>query len=42
MQEDAEMVRAGTRYLFVLAALERVGDRANNIAWHTKDMIGPN
>jgi phosphate transport system protein len=42
MQEVAEMVRAGTRYLFVLAALERVGDRANNIAWHTKDMIGPN
>ena len=42
MQEDAEMVRAGTRYLFVFAALERVGDRANNIAWHTKDMIGPN
>jgi phosphate uptake regulator len=26
--------------LFVLAALERVGDRANNIAWHTKEMIG--
>jgi phosphate transport system protein len=40
MQEDREMVPAGTRYLFVLAELERVGDRANNIAWHTKDMIG--
>jgi phosphate transport system protein len=40
MQADPELVRAGTRYLFVLAALERVGDRANNIAWHTKDMIG--
>jgi phosphate transport system protein len=40
MQADPEMVRAGTRYLFTLAALERVGDRANNIAWHTKDMIG--
>jgi len=23
-----------------LAELERVGDRAGNIAWHTKDMIG--
>ena len=40
MQEDPELVKAGTRILFVLAALERVGDRANNIAWHTKEMIG--
>jgi phosphate transport system protein len=42
MQADPELVRAGTRYLFVLASLERVGDRAGNIAWHTKDMIGAN
>lgn len=40
MQADPELVRAGTRMLFVLAALERVGDRANNIAWHTKEMTG--
>ncbi|HTX56561.1 MAG TPA: phosphate signaling complex protein PhoU [Candidatus Acidoferrales bacterium] len=40
MQQDPELVRAGTRYLFVLASLERAGDRASNIAWHTKDMIG--
>ncbi len=40
MQQDPELVRSGTRYLFVLASLERVGDRAGNIAWHTKDMIG--
>lgn len=40
MQVDPELVRAGTRYLFVLASIERVGDRAGNIAWHTKDMIG--
>ena len=40
MQVDPEMVRAGTRYLFVLASLERTGDRAGNIAWHTKDMLG--
>jgi phosphate transport system protein len=40
MQQDPELVRAGTRFLFVLASLERVGDRAGNIAWHTKDMIG--
>lgn len=40
MQADPELVRAGTRYLFVLANLERAGDRANNIAWHTKAMLG--
>ena len=40
MREDPEIVRPGTRFLFVLASLERVGDRAGNIAWHTKDMIG--
>jgi phosphate transport system protein len=40
MMADPEMVRSGARYLFVLAAIERVGDRANNIAWHTKDMVG--
>lgn len=40
MRADPEMVKAGTRILFVLAALERVGDRANNIAWHTKEMVG--
>lgn len=40
MQADPALVRAGTRMLFVLAALERVGDRAQNIAWHTKVMIG--
>ena len=40
MQADPALVRAGTRMLFVLAGLERVGDRAQNIAWHTKDMIG--
>ncbi len=40
MQADPALVRAGTRMLFVLAALERVGDRAQNIAWHTKAMVG--
>ncbi len=40
MQRDSELVTSGTRYLFVLTAVERVGDRASNIAWHTKDMIG--
>lgn len=40
MAADPAVVRAGTIMLFVLAALERVGDRAQNIAWHTKDMLG--
>ncbi|MBV8151317.1 MAG: phosphate signaling complex protein PhoU [Candidatus Eremiobacteraeota bacterium] len=40
MQADPGIVRAGTLLLFTLAVLERVGDRANNIAWHTKEMIG--
>ncbi len=40
MQGDPALVRAGTSLLFVLAALERVGDRAQNVAWHTKEMLG--
>lgn len=40
MQADSGVVRAGTIMLFVLANLERVGDRAQNVAWHTKEMLG--
>ncbi len=40
MQIDPGLVRAGTLMLFVLTSLERVGDRAQNIAWHTKEMLG--
>jgi phosphate transport system protein len=40
MAADAGVVRAGTIMLFVLASLERVGDRAQNIAWHTIQMLG--
>ncbi len=40
MQSDPEIVPAATRYLFILTSLERAGDRAGNIAWHTKDMLG--
>ncbi len=40
MQADPAIVKAGTLMLFVLTTLERVGDRAQNIAWHTKEMIG--
>lgn len=40
MQQDSGVVKAGTLMLFVLTTLERVGDRAQNIAWHTKEMLG--
>jgi phosphate uptake regulator len=40
MQADPGLVRAGTIMLFVLTNMERVGDRAQNIAWHTKEMLG--
>jgi phosphate transport system protein len=40
MAADPALVRAGTIMLFVLGTLERVGDRAQNIAWHTKEMLG--
>jgi len=40
MQHDPAVVRAGTLLLFSLAVLERVGDRAQNVAWHTKEMVG--
>jgi len=40
MQQDSGVVLAGTLMLFVLAELERLGDRAQNIAWHTKEMLG--
>lgn len=38
MQTDSGIVPAGTILLFILAAIERVGDRAQNIAWKTKDI----
>ena len=37
MQHDPATVPAGTLLLFVVSIIERVGDRAQNIAWHTKD-----
>jgi len=40
MQADPGVVRAGTLLLFSLAVLERVGDRAQNVSWHTKEMVG--
>jgi phosphate transport system protein len=40
MQRDPGTVPAGTLLLFVVSTIERVGDRAQNIAWHTKDIYG--
>lgn len=40
MERDSATVPAGTILLFVLAAIERVGDRAQNIAWKTKSIFG--
>ncbi len=40
MQAEPDLVPAATRYLFILTSLERAGDRAGNVAWHTKDMLG--
>jgi phosphate transport system protein len=39
MQADSSVVPAATLLLFVLASIERVGDRAQNIAWKTKDSL---
>jgi phosphate transport system protein len=39
MQTDPSVVPAATLLLFVLASIERCGDRAQNIAWKTKDFV---
>jgi phosphate transport system protein len=41
MQADSGVVPGATILLFTLATIERVGDRAQNIAWKTKDAFGP-
>ena len=41
MEADSMLVAGGTILLFVLADLERVADRAQNIAWKTKDIYAP-
>jgi phosphate transport system protein len=40
MQADSSIIPAGTILLFIFATIERVGDRAQNIAWKTKDAYG--
>ncbi|HVA38803.1 MAG TPA: phosphate signaling complex protein PhoU [Candidatus Dormibacteraeota bacterium] len=39
MEEDSRMVAAATQLLFTLSSVERIGDRAQNIAWHVKEML---
>ena len=39
MRSEGDLVRAGTCYVFVVASLERAGDRAANIAHHTIEML---
>ena len=39
MEEDPRMVPAATQLLFTLGSVERIGDRAQNIAWHVKEML---
>lgn len=39
MEEDPRMVPAATQMLFTLGSVERIGDRAQNIAWHVKEML---
>ncbi|MDE2573198.1 MAG: phosphate signaling complex protein PhoU [bacterium] len=39
MEEDSRMVPAATQMLFTLSSVERIGDRAQNIAWHVKEML---
>ena len=41
MQADSSIIPAATILLFIFATIERVGDRAQNIAWKTKDAYGP-
>jgi phosphate transport system protein len=40
MQNDSSIIPAATILLFIFATIERVGDRAQNIAWKTKDAYG--
>lgn len=36
---DADVVTAATEFLFVLTSLQRIGEHAVSIAWHTEEML---
>ena len=40
LRADPEGVAVATELLFVLTSLQRVGEHAVSIAWHTDDMLG--
>lgn len=39
IREDAELIGPATEMLFILTALQRIGEHAANIAWHTEEML---
>jgi phosphate uptake regulator len=41
MAADTTVIPAATKLLFTLGNLERVGDRAQNIAWKVKEVYEP-
>jgi len=41
IKANTEVVSAATELLFVLTSLQRIGEHAESIAWHTSEMLGP-
>ena len=39
IRRDADLLAAATELLFVLTSLERIGEHAASIAWHTEEML---
>jgi phosphate transport system protein len=39
IRRNAEVLPAATELLFVLTSLERIGEHASSIAWHTEEML---
>lgn len=41
IRANTEVVASATELLFVLTSLQRIGEHAASIAWHTAEMLGP-
>lgn len=41
IRANTDVLPAATELLFVLTSLQRVGEHASSIAWHTAEMLGP-
>jgi len=41
IRANTDVLAAATELLFVLTSLQRVGEHASSIAWHTVEMFGP-